>query len=306
MCCRTAFFLLGLLGALITAPIASAIDATQAKLTLEPELWLLNGDQARYPEAPLTQPMAFPTMTASVLVSVMPEGAGADDFTALVLSESALVSSFVVNSTPGGARLLQINPVSRRDPFTKQLKVDLALGQGTLEASGAQLKGAVPVNLETLIILDEVDAMLPFFIAHVPSVRLGVEGTRSFTFGDFNLSIFVDATIFAEGWTTGTRTVSRRLITRRENSEYEGEPTGFQTFTGTAMGSRSARSLSVITPVVIEESWGIPDVPSPVRGFLRLSVDFVPEPDALILLAIGLAVGRKRRRGCHEHHARST
>jgi hypothetical protein len=131
-----------LLAVALTGPLlAVAVESTEVTLTLEPELWLLNGDQVKQPEVPLVQQMLFPSMSNSIPVAVMPEGAGAADLTALVIPEDALVASPVVNTTVSGATLLGINPTNRLDAFTKQLRIDLALGPGTVGMGGGLAGG---------------------------------------------------------------------------------------------------------------------------------------------------------------------
>ena len=196
-----------------------------------------------------------------------------------------------------------MNPIARNQPFTALLRVKLDNDAGTVRPTGGGnggVGGSFALNLDTTLVLDRIETGGEFFVASLPLVgAIGAGVTERFTTNVDKAEIPGAGSIFGEPWTTGSVTLTRALITRRQLDDPGGAPTGFTTFQHRAVGSVASNRIALVTPVVVEMLWGSGGnrVPTPLYGSFRLT--FTPEPSAGSLTVSSLALilmGLWRRR----------
>jgi hypothetical protein len=304
---RLALFTLTL--ALVAGSTAHAINAVSAEVTLQPNLWVLNGDPVRHPDVPAVQKLALPATSVWETVVMWPD---ATHPTRVAVPVRMIAEQTVTGSrTTGGQTLLVPNPTNRFDPFAGLVQLRFTNLAGTVRSNGAgrgEFGGDIPLNLRLRVALDRPDgAAATFFFVEIPSsgaLTLGRQSvTATFEESVQSLSIPVEGTAFGDSWRTGTVMVSKRCLVRPV------KPTRtcpVPDFTVTTMGSRGRAWLSLVTPFVIESFWdeGPQRVPVGFLGFLRLTAYGVvlPEPagelalGAVLLGLAALAIGRRGRK----------
>ena len=282
------------------APTVGA-EASKVSVQLTADLWLLNGDSARQPDFLRSQQLAFPPLTTSAFIDILPDGAGPTNFTHIVIPNDIVgLVETELTQTPAEAPLTFAHPGNRFDPFTALFRVRLDNDAGSVRPTGGGnggIGGSFALNLDTTLVLDRIETDGEFFVASLPLVgALGAGLTKRFTTSIAILIVPGEVSVFGEPWTTGSVTLTRALITRREKGDPAGDPTGFTMFTHRAVGSVASNRISLVTPVVVEMLWGYrPNrVPLPIYGHFRLT--FTPEPHvagpiaaaSLLLVILGL------------------
>jgi hypothetical protein len=293
---------------------SAAVEAVTVTITVESNVWALNGDAVRQPMVPLIQKLATPQIVLTDTAFVNPT---CDAVTQLFIPDNfGGTQTVVVSKTTGGNVLLVANPTNRFDPFTGIFTNRADGDTGTATVFGGPFGGKggdFPINMATDICLDKVDTGgFCFFVAHIDLPgALGISGgLATFTGHVEQLSIPIDGTAFGIGWTTGMLTVSKRVTTMRKFGDPAGTPTGFQTFTFTSTGTFGKNVSTAITPFVVEAFAGVgPNrVPTPFYGFLRSKIEgctFVPEPRALLMATSVLVLAGLGRRSSRSLLART-
>jgi hypothetical protein len=284
------------------------VEVITVTMTVESNLWAINGDLVRQPMVPMLQRLATPQFVLTDTAIVNPT---ADAVTQLNIPDDfGGTQTVVVTQTTGGNLILVANPTNRADPFTGIFTNRANADAGTATVFGGPFGGKggdFPVNMTTDICLDKVDTGgFCFFVADIDLPgAVGIRGgTVPFMGHIAQLSIPIDGTAFGTGWTTGMLTLSKRVTTMRKFDDPAGTPTGFQIVTFMSTGTFGKNVSTAITPFVVESFSGTgPNrIPTPLYGFLRSQIvgfTFVPEPPALLMaasLAVLAVLGHRRPR----------
>lgn len=292
--------------ALLVAGPGLAAEQTTSHIRFEANIWGLNGDTVRQPMVPEVQKVADTVTTVTDTLTVLPNAAGVTSVPTFPAGFGGGATLTVSKTTMGGA-LLVPNPTNRFDPFTGKLVNRVGNQAGTAMGPNPWVAN-VPVDLEVELCLDEVESGGCFFVANLSlpgAVGDPAVGTVMFSGIVDLLSIPIDGTARPGGFTTGTVTVMKQIITARKFGDPAGTPTGFKTFTFTSKGSVTPNKLVLISPIVVDAFVGVgPDrIPAPIIGFARATntgpIFATPEPGALLLVAgagVLALLGRRRTR----------
>lgn len=299
----------GLLAVGLGGRSAGAVEVVDVKVRVESNVWVLNGDTVRQPNVPIVQKLATPVIALTDEAIVTPSR---DAVTQLnVPSRFGGTQTVQVSETTGGNPVLLPNPTNKFDPFTGMFTNRAFNEAGTATVFGGPnggKGGEFPINIFTRVVLDFKDVFQELFVLEIPRagqppIQFGVKATVPFDGIVSELSIPVEGSAFATGWTTGMVTVTRTVTTMRLGGSVVGTPTGFQVLTFMSTGTFMKNVATAVTPFVVEAFAGSgPDrIPAPIYGFLRSEIEgitFVPEPGAAFWIsgAAGLAaLGWMRR-----------
>ncbi len=162
------------------------------------------------------------------------------------------------------------------------VQVTAEAGTGSFSRDEGVLGGSMPILGAARICLFTACDGDPPLTASLPLSVVGVGGTETVSVGGF-----VDLTISGSPWTTGVAMAG------------SDEMTGFARgpLTGISSTAMPGGVVRLVTPILI--STGL-DASPLVPAFGILTVQFVPEPGALLLLSSGIltlvAIGHSRRR----------